>query len=350
MDVRDSWGQSPIKRLKHYVGGWAVGIVAVGVTNQFGAEFCNPEDAVSLGNPRLWSVSIRWENDTFGGTDRFYTDGVSLSVAHTGRSWLDPIADRLPGWLAKGRRTVSYEFGQIMCTPSDINIPVPDPNDRPYAGILYASVSFHFEHDNVYNGVKLVTGVVGPWSFAEETQREVHRLVGAGVPQGWDYQLHNEPVVNLVLERRWKYQLLGSSEGFSFETIPAVDVMLGNVLTQGQVGMQCRAGWRVPSDFGHTLMRGMVHLPPPCRSVKWGVYGMAGVYGMVVLHNITLDGNTWCSSPSVEKEYFVPAAEIGMGVSIKRWQVAFTYVFWGKEFRGQPDYTKFGALTCSYLF
>jgi len=72
-------------------------------------------DAIASSS-RQWSASARWENDTFGGTDRFYTDGISLSVAHTGRSWLDPLANWLP-W-GEGRRTVGYEAGQIMVTPS----------------------------------------------------------------------------------------------------------------------------------------------------------------------------------------------------------------------------------------
>ncbi len=40
-----------------------------------------------------WSISVRWENDTFGGTDHFYTDGASLSVIHTGGGWLDSVAE-----------------------------------------------------------------------------------------------------------------------------------------------------------------------------------------------------------------------------------------------------------------
>lgn len=300
--------------------------------------------------PRLWSVSVRWENDTFGGTDRFYTDGVSLSVAHTGRSWLDPLAAKLPTWLSGGRRTVSYELGQIMCTPSDIKVAVPDPNDRPYAGLLYAAVSFHFEQGNAYNGLKLITGVVGPWSLAEETQREVHRIVNAPIPQGWSYQLHNEPIMNLVLEHRRKFRLLGQADSFSAEFIPCVDLMLGNVLTQGEIGAQFRFGWNVPADFGATSMRGMVHLPPPHRMPAFGLYVYGGAYAMGVARNITLDGNTWRSSASVDKEYFVPAAELGVGMGTRHFQAAFAYVFWGREFKGQPDHTEFGAFTLTYVF
>ncbi|MCI0537478.1 MAG: lipid A deacylase LpxR family protein [Verrucomicrobiales bacterium] len=193
--------------------------------------------------PREWSLSARWENDTFGGSDRFYTDGVSLSLAHTGRSWLDPVAD----WLrwGKGRRTVGYDFGQIMVTPSDTSLPVPDPNDRPYAGILYVRLSLHVERDNYYNGLKFITGVVGPWSLAEETQKQVHRWVGADLPQGWDYQLHNEPILNLVYEHRRKYRLLGTPRGLAVEALPVGNVMLGNVLAQGQLGGQFRFGYNI---------------------------------------------------------------------------------------------------------
>jgi hypothetical protein len=325
----------------------ALALPATGAT-----DAANPE-SVLKDAPRPWSLSLRWENDTFGGSDRFYTDGASLSLAHTGPNWLDPVADCLP-W-GEGRRTVGYDFGQIMVTPSDTTLAVPDPKDRPYAGILYVGLSLHVERGNQYNGLKFITGVVGPWSLAEETQKQVHRWVGAGLPQGWDYQLHNEPVFNMVYEHRRKYRLLGTPHGLAFEALPVGNVMLGNVLTQGQLGGQFRFGYNLPDDFGTTLMRGMVHLPPPrpsadAQAPKWGVYFFGGGNVNLVARNITLDGNTWQDSRSVDKEWFVPAAEVGMAVSVQRFTAAFTYVFWGREFEGQKDYSEFGAFTVSYRF
>jgi len=304
--------------------------------------------------PRQWSASIRWENDTFGGSDRFYTDGVSVSVAHTGRSWLDNVVDKLP-WRSE-RRTIGYDVGQIMVTPSDTKLPVPDPGDRPYAGLLWAGLSIHSEHDNTYNGLKVITGVVGPWSLAKETQCEVHRLIGSGLPQGWDYQLHNEPILNLVYEHRQRYMIAGDSESFAVQAIPMANAMLGNVLTQAQVGGQLRIGWRIPNDFGMTLMRGMVHLPPPKHESglspwkDWGFYVYGGAGGNLIARDITLDGNTWKDSPCVDKEWFVPAAEVGIAVSSGKFIASFSYVFWGKEFKGQEDYFEFGALTFTWLF
>lgn len=303
---------------------------------------------------RQWTASVRWENDTFGGTDRFYTDGISISLAHTGSSWIDPLADKV---VPEGtRRTVAYDLGQIMTTPSDTKRPVPDPADRPYAGLLWAGISLHIERDDTYNGVKFITGVVGPWSLAEETQREVHRLIGSGVPRGWDYQLHNEPILNLVYEHRRRYMIAGDLDGFGLQALPMGNLMLGNVLTQAQIGSQLRFGWRIPDDFGTTLMRGMVHLPPPRRDpakshgARWGVSVYGGVSVNLVGRNITLDGNTWRDSPSVDKEWFVPAAEVGITVGCRKFLTGFSYVFWGKEFKGQDDYFEFGAITFMWFF
>jgi len=309
--------------------------------------------ATAGAEPWPWSVSARWENDTFGGTDRFYTDGVSLSLAYTGRNWLDPLADWLP-W-GQGRRTVGYELGQIMVTPADTTRAIPDPNDRPYAGLLYTALSLHVERDNTYHGLKFITGVVGPWSLAEETQKQVHRWIGDTLPQGWSHQLHNEPIFNLVYEQRRKYRLLGAAHGPAVEALPVGNVMLGNVLTQAQLGGQFRFGYNIPDDFGTTLMRGMVYLPPPrpsadAQAPKWGVYFFGGGNINLVARNITLDGNTWQDSPSVDKDWFVPAAEVGMAVSVQQFTAAFTYVFWGREFKGQKDYSEFGAFTVTYQF
>lgn len=300
-----------------------------------------------------WSLSARWENDIFAGTDRFYTDGVSLSLAHTGRSWLDGLANRLP-W-GEGRRTASYELGQIMITPQKTSTPIPDPNDRPYAGILYAALSLHVERDSHYHGLKLIGGVIGPWSLAEQTQKQVHRWTGSPIPKGWDAQLHNEPVLNLVYEHLRRFALWGTERGMGVEALPVGNVMLGNVLIQGQVGTQVRFGYNLPRDFGTTLMRGMVHLPPPCLSTapgapRWGTYLFGGGNVNLVARNITLDGNTWKDSPSVNKEWFVPAAEFGVSLWVRRFTTSFAYVVWAREFKAQPEPFEFGAVTVSYRF
>lgn len=303
---------------------------------------------------REWSVSLRWENDTFGGTDRFYTDGVLLSLTHTGPSWMDPVADWLP-W-GEGRRTVGYDLSQIMMTPEDTKRVIPDPADRPYAGILALGLTLHVERSNACHGLKFITGVIGPWSLAEETQREVHRLIGSGKPRGWSYQLENEPILNLAYEYRHRLRLAGQPAAWAFEAVPIGGGWLGNMLIQGQCGGLLRAGFNMPNDFGPALVRGLGHLPPPRREETaashsgWGFAVHGGALVNLVLRDITLDGNTFEDSPSVDKYFVVPMAGVGLSVAHRRFQTSFTYVFWGKEFEGQRDYSKFGAVTLSYYF
>jgi lipid A 3-O-deacylase len=305
---------------------------------------------------RQWAASVRWENDSFGGTDRFYTDGVALGISHTGPSWMDPVADWLPWGWGQGRRTVAYDVAQGMFTPSDKDLNPPDPNDRPYAGVLAFGLTLHVEKDASYNGLKFITGVVGPWSGAEQTQNAVHDLIGDGRSQGWDYQLHNEPIFNLAYEYRHKFQLIGQRDQWSAEALPLAGGWLGNMLTQAELGGLLRAGYNTPDDFGPSLVRGMGFMPPP-RNLDphgsksgWGFSVYAGAFANFVLGDITLDGNTFEDSPSVDKKIFVPAAGVGATVGNRRFQVSFSYVFWGKEFDGQPDNEKFGSIAITYLF
>lgn len=303
---------------------------------------------------RQWSMTVRWENDWFGGSDRFYTNGVYFSLDHTGSSWLDPLVDLLP-W-GQVRRTTSYDIAQIMVTPADTGRSVPDPNDRPYVGILSFGLTLHIENPGSYHGLKLFTGVVGPWSFAGETQNEIHRFVATGQSEGWAFQLGNEPILNLAYEYRHKFYIKGSAEGWSVELLPIVSGWLGNVITQGQVGGWLRAGYNIPGDFGPALVRGMGHLPPPPKGKKprstsdWGFSLYCGGAVSAVLRDITLDGNTFTDSPRLEKNLLVSVIGMGLTVGNQKFWTSFTYVYWGNEFRGQKDPSRFGSISLSYLF
>ncbi len=241
-------------------------------------------------------------------------------------------------------------------TPRDLSLAVPDPTDRPYAGILTVGLALHVERSNSYHGLKLTAGLVGPWSLGEETQDLAHEIGGWGRPEGWDYQLHNEPLFNLGYEYRHKFRLAGRPDGWAVEAIPTAGAALGNLLTGAQVNGLVRFGYNIPNDFGLTLARGMGQLPPPQHGEDTGFWSSCGfaIYGAgianLVLYDVTLDGNTFQDSASVDKNYFVPAAAAGIVVGNRRILASFTYVFWGKEFENQPEWSTFGAVTLTYFF
>jgi lipid A 3-O-deacylase len=303
--------------------------------------------------PRRTTVALREENDVVGGTDRNYSNGLSLTVAREGSGPLGGIWKRLGA--EPGRLVSSYELGQLIMTPADLRRKVPDPTDRPYAGLLYVAASTYSSYGNRFQGLKLITGMVGPASLAAQTQMAFHRYIHSPMPQGWDYQLKNEPILNMVYERRQRFTLLDSQSGWGAEAIPMAGAMLGNVLTQCEADAQFRFGYNVPDDFGTTLMRGLGNLPYPISrhdqtEHRFGVYGFAGGGGNLVARNLTLDGNTFRDGPRVPKKPAFAAGEAGVTVWTRRFKATFTYVVWGKEFVTQARPSRYGAVTIAVHF
>jgi hypothetical protein len=171
---------------------------------------------------------------------------------------------------------------------------------------------------------------------------------------GWDYQIHNEPILNLTYEYKQRLILLGQRNGACVEAIPSFQSSAGNALANVMIGGQARMGINLPQDFGTTQMQGMAHLPSPhsARPVSEGlglhVYGSA--YLSAVLRNITLDGNTFREGPRVDKLPFVPAAEVGIGIATRHLKLVLAYVVVGKEFKTQRGHEKYGSLGLAYTF
>ena len=293
-----------------------------------------------------WSFTVRAENDMPINSDRYYTNGVSFSFARCteDRDALWPHVLRLPGLDRPGLLANGFDLGQVMVTPADVLRAAPDPGDRPYAGLLFFGASWQRLAGDHYAALKLITGVVGPPSLAEQTQKTVHRTLGVGLPRGWDHQLRTEPILNAVYERRWRAQTWGRPEGWNGDALLVGGAMLGNVLTQAYTQVQVRAGWRTPRDFGSSLIRGIGALPPARDAAPWGAHAFAGLGGLAVARNITLDGNSFRSGPGVRRRPFVPAAEAGVVVRGRGWQLTTSWIAWGREFDTQPRRAEFGSV------
>lgn len=296
------------------------------------------------------AFSIRFENDSFGGTDANYTNGISMALTSRGKGLLGGVWD-LAG-NTEGERFATYELTQLMFTPEDLKRSNPDPADRPYAGLLYLGFATHMQREDSLHSLKLMAGVAGPASYAEGLQRFGHRVLGTALAEGWAHQLKNEPVVNLLYEYRHRYRITPRDAAVTVELIPIGGAFLGNYLTQAEAEMQFRIGYH-PDDFGATVLRGIGYLPFPQEERThhvWGFYAFAGGAANVVARNLTLDGNTFAESRSVDKRLFLPAAEFGASLWTRWFQTTFSYVMWGKEFYGQPEREDYGSILFSCFF
>ncbi len=295
------------------------------------------------------------DNDLFGGdSDRHYTHGMQLSwLSPEGEvpNWVVSAARRVPFFAGEGRMRVSYVIGQNLYTPADITLREPDKGDRPYAGWLHVGIGLVSDTGQRLDSVELLAGVVGPWAQGERTQVFVHDIVDARDPNGWDSQLRNEPGIVFNYDRKWRRLVEFDVDGFGVDITPHIGGSLGNVHTHVAGGGTLRFGRDLPADYGPPRIRPA--LPGsgffiPSRRFGW--YLFLGVEGRAVLRNIFLDGNTFRDGPSVEKNPFVADFQAGLAVTYRRVRLAYTHVLRTREFEGQREPDRFGAISLSLRF
>lgn len=312
------------------------------------------EELLRLEEDRGAIFTFALENDLFNGEDDNYTNGIRLS-------YLSP-EDTVPPWVRRGARLIPLfakrghnrwhvALGQSMFSPENIRTKSFQPDDRPYAGWLYGSVGIISDTGYRLDNLQLTLGMVGPASLAAQTQDFVHSVVDSPDPQGWKYQLHNEPGVILTYERKWRGLYEFSPFGLGMDITPSLGGSLGNVYTHAAAGAVVRLGYDLPADYGPPLIE--PNLPGsdffvPQKDFSWYVF--AGLEGRAVARNIFLDGNSFRDSPSVDKYPFVGGVQVGLAVILYDTRIAYTQVMRTREFQGQPRNDVFGAVTLSRRF
>lgn len=307
-----------------------------------------------------------FENDSITGTDQHYTNGLKLSWlspdlgAWGQRGWRQAVLEHLPFFNREGgQKNIGFAFGQNIYTPRNIETPNPDPADRPYAGWSYFEFAFVSKTVDLADTWSFQVGILGPHSFAEDSQRLVHEWINSARPLGWDYQLHDELGLNVVYERRWRLYAGSLSRTLGVDLVPHAGVSLGNIQTYANAGGTLRFGLNLPSDFGVQLVRpGSVGGAPTddldprvAANHDFSFFVFAAADGRTVARDVFLDGNTFRESRSVDKEHFVADVSVGAGLIAGPWQLTFTQVRRTREFKTQPEsFNEFGSVTLSRAF
>lgn len=320
---------------------------------------------------RFGSITVYSENDKyFAGTDQHYTNGAKVSFLSTDLSSFtaDPvpkpvqeIARTLGALVPPGRDVkLGLSFGQNLYTPVNTQTAAPQPFDRPYAAWLYGGVAFQvYQPPRVFasgigavgrlDTLEVTAGMVGPLALGREVQNNYHHLIGVKPAQGWDNQIHNEPGLNLVYERKWRFSTKDHREGLGADFIPHVGLSLGNIFTYANTGFEVRGGWRLPADFGTNLIRPSGDSNSR-RRAPFSAFFFAAVDGRAVAHDVTLDGNTFRDSMSVDKKPFVADLTGGFAVGTRHWQVTYTQASRTREFTTQQKASVFGSISVTFFY
>ncbi|AQU81651.1 MULTISPECIES: lipid A deacylase LpxR family protein [unclassified Halomonas] len=299
------------------------------------------------------SLSLKFENDSLASSDDgHFTSGFELNWTFKpgAQHWLQQLAVALPDSLIGQADRASYRLVHQIYTPNEIEQQRLIEDDRPYAGLVYAGLSL-YEDQPIGRWVQATDlhfdlGLVGPSSLADSVQREVHRVTGSNRPSGWGNQLSDEPLINLTLRRQWWHDAPLAGKQFSHG--PSAGVALGNLYTYASAGYSVRWGDDAEGVPTLTPNPGSRHLMSGSRGWQW--YLFANVEGYYMAQNLTLDGNTFSNSHSVDRKEWVADVSAGLALAWEDWQITYAAVQRTREFDGQDERDKFGAVTLTKRF
>ncbi|MFG6666295.1 lipid A deacylase LpxR family protein [Halomonas sp. HNIBRBA4712] len=300
------------------------------------------------------ALTVKVENDGMASSDDgHFTSGFEINYGYTPaeQSWTQRLATALPDAVIGQADQVAFRLVHQIYTPNDIEEPRLIESDRPYAGLVFGGMSLYEDAPITQNitrstDLHLDAGLVGPSSLADSIQREVHRITDSDRPRGWDNQLSDEPLLNLTLRRQWWVDMPLAGKQFSHG--PSAGAAVGNLYTYASAGYSVR--WGDDASGVPTLTPNPGNRGQFASTQGWQWYLFANVDGYYMAHNLTLDGNVFSSSHSVDRKEWVADASAGLALGYDDWQVTYAALKRTREFDGQESHDTFGSLTLTKRF
>ncbi len=296
-------------------------------------------------------VTLQVENDTIGGTDRYYTSGLHLGTTSPTGAVPGPLAELGRALFGAGQQRLSLGLSQVLFTPNDTQIAPPDPRDRPYAGLLLGNIVLIQDTDRARSVLDLDLGVIGPAALGRQIQDGFHGLIGQTPNRGWGSQLPNQPVVEVLADRTWRLPI-GALGPLGIDVLPTLTGGLGTWRIYGLAGAQVRLGQGLDADFGAPLIPpglGGWNAYDATRPFAWYIF--AGGDGQAVGYDETIDGEPFRSTAHVSRLPFVGEFQAGIAVMAFGLRLSFTDVLRSHEFRTQQGgLFQYGSAAVSFKF
>ncbi len=328
---------------KHIVGLGSLGLLL----GMAAARAAPPADPSSIWTLQDENASISTANLT----DRYYVNGLRLG-------WTSPTG-AVPGFLAplgttlwgEGQQRIAVSLSQQIYTPADTQVSVPDPHDRPYAGLLLGNFSLLSDTDTSRSVLMLSVGVAGPGAGAEGLQNGFHNLIGQAKVNGWSYQIPNTPAVELLTGRTWRLPI-AQPGGLEIDALPSLTAAVGDVRDYVQAGVTVRLGQGLNSDFGVPRLRpGLSGEDASVQTRPFAWYLFAGVDGQAVGYDLLLQSSPFRGGPHVNIVWDVGEAQAGFAILANGVRFTFAWAVQTQEFDGQHGgLHQFGSAALSVKF
>ncbi|WP_019026973.1 lipid A deacylase LpxR family protein [Colwellia piezophila] len=308
-------------------------------------------------------LTILFENDGILANDGNYTNGFALaweskpliSLKHYLPASIPLFFQlqhhiRLP--IAQTHSAWGVKLSQRMWTPNTITLDVPQPYDRPYAGLLEIETHTADYSPNFAQKSWLTLGIIGPKSKAEQVQKKVHEFTDSTPPQGWQHQIEEQVTFQLAYEldallfrtQKFRGNLFTDSQ---FELSSYSHIALGNLNSQASLGLLVKWGTqlnktfgRLSSHFGHTgNTTDIIH------TNNFSLY--ARVQLGYRFNDLTIEGNLPYDS-AVNIQHEQAKAAIGINWTINNYAISWSLNRYTRTYSSDNNaWHSYGSLTLS---
>jgi lipid A 3-O-deacylase len=376
-----------IRWQRAFVGVMGVMLAAAELANAADdRDYCN--GSLAIYEPPHDGWYFTWENDALGAirSDQYYTQGAQVGYTFDNQS-LPAFVTDANSWLCKlfnfsyrgeendkVQSATTVFLGQQLFTAKDKSRTDPIPDDRPYAGWLYAGnrldlvQGLKLSEDNrrrwKTHTLELQLGVVGPAALGKSTQQKFHDVLydwfksDTEVSQGWDNQLPNQFGAQLHYHFSTRLGSVAMLSGIG-DAILNASAAVGNLQTYGEAGVTFRFG----RNMGPLAQRAMVPsasnmsmqaLPPDsgsasidaqrqhaadatdtkeCRMLRAEeCYVFAGVNARAVGRNIFVDSAPSGAGTLIHREPFVYDLTAGVRVRYEKFRIDYITSVRSREF------------------
>lgn len=305
-------------------------------------------------------------NDFFAGTDKYFTNGMSLSwiddscgsidnnQSNSYSNFMLDAVNTLPLTLMDNSKqhNAGISLSQIAITPADTSISTPQYDDMPYAGYL-ALAFYMFEWDKKsFREYRMEVGVIGKESGAEFVQKTFHRLIGNSEPKGWDTQIGTQYTANALIrygEKSWESQ---DTNGFTMDWFNHFGLQAGNFVTDIFGGTIIRIGDNYIENFNlhYPYLKeeaSLLRLDEKHHGFGWSL--SAGINTELLAYSYILD-EAKKEGYSADKNILNIAIYAGADLYYGAHKITFFYRTQSPYTNQQTDINVFGGLIYAFQF
>ncbi len=276
-----------------------------------------------------------YDNDFFSATDRYYTQGIRLSLAHSAIRH-SPFSYALLKMPNATRYSYILHLEQDVFTPVSIryNGGAVYYGERPFTAVAFLSHTLRSLRSDkkLALSTQLDLGILGPEALGEEEQKGIHKALNNIEPLGWENQLATDVVVNY--RARIERGLISEQH---VELNGLANLRVGTLYDDLNAGFFFRAGTFHPWFASSGFDKGN-----PGRKFRFWFQGSASV--KAVAYNATLQGGAF----NKNSIYTLKAGDIsrvvselmgGIVVSYKRLSLEYSKFYITKEFKNGVDHS-----------